>query len=200
MQRLKSRLAPCAVLSFIVGVASVVPVCADSPVVLSDLMHALAARKSSNAHFIERRYLKMLSEPLKSTGTLTYVAPDKLEKVTLWPRPQRMTVDGDRLFIAPGPDSNPKTLSLATQPEVDAFVEAIRGTLAGDLPVLERFYTVGLAGSWSDWALRLEPKEAGARKLLSSVLLKGQAAAIQSVDIQETDGDRTEMIILEDPP
>jgi hypothetical protein len=169
-------------------------------VALVDLMHALAMRKSSNAHFVERRYLKMLSEPLKSSGTLTYVAPDKLEKVTLWPRPQRMTVDGDRLFVAPGPDGNPKTLSLATQPEVDAFVEAIRGTLAGDLPVLERFYTVGLAGSWSDWALRLEPKEAGARKLLASVLLKGRAAAIQTIDIQETDGDRTEMIILEDPP
>jgi hypothetical protein len=197
MQLLKSRLAQCAVLGFII--ASAGPACANSPLALADLMHALASRKASNAHFVERRYLKMLSEPLKSSGTLTYSAPDKLEKITLWPRPQRMSVDGDRLFIVPGPDGNPKTLSLATQPEVDAFVEAIRGTLAGDLAALERFYTVDLAGSWSDWALRLEPREAAARKLLASVVLKGQAAGIQTVDIEESDGDRTEMIILEDP-
>jgi len=200
MKRFKSRLAPCAVLGFMIGAVSAGPTRADSPMALADLMHALAARTTSNAHFVERRYLKMLSEPLKSSGTLTYVAPDRLEKVTLWPRPQRMTVDGDRLSIAPGPDGNPKTLSLATQPEVDAFVEAIRGTLAGDLPALERFYTVGLVGNWSDWALRLEPKAAAARKLLASVLLKGQAAGVQTIDIEETDGDRTEMIILDDPP
>lgn len=180
-------------------VAAVGPARADGALALPDLMHALAALKSSNAHFVEQRYLKMLSEPLKSSGTLTYVAPDRLEKITLWPRPQRMAVDGDRLLIDPGPDGHPKTLSLAAQPEVGAFVEAIRGTLAGDLPALERYYTVGLEGGWSDWALRLEPKEAVARKLLASILVKGQASGLQTIDIKEADGDRSEMIILEDP-
>jgi len=165
---------------------------------LDDVMHALASQRVSNAHFTEWRYLKMLTEPMKSTGTLAYVAPDRLEKVTLWPKHQLMVVDGDHLIMDPGPDGNPKALSLAAQPEVGAFVEAIRGTLAGDLADLERFYEVSFQGNLTDWALLLQPKGNATRKLLGSVVLKGQGPEIRTVEIKETDGDRTEMIILKD--
>jgi hypothetical protein len=192
------RIAAFACLGSIVVAASAVR--ADGGFQLADLMGMLASRHASNAHFTERRYMKMLTEPLKSMGTLAYVAPDKLEKVTLWPKLQRMAVDGDRLVMEPGPDGNPKVLSLAAQPEIAAFVEAIRGTLAGNLPGLERFYDVSLQGDLANWSLRLQPRGETPRKLLDSVLLKGRGPQIETIDVKETDGDRTEMIILADAP
>jgi hypothetical protein len=140
----------------------------------------------------------MLKEPLKSEGRLTYVAPDKLEKLTLYPRQQRMSVDGDRVVVDPGPDGPPRTVSLAQQPEVGAFVEAIRGTLAGDLPGLERFYAVAFEGTLADWTLRLQPKDPTVRKLLAAILVKGRGAEIQTLEFRQADGDRTEMMIFED--
>jgi hypothetical protein len=167
---------------------------------LQRLMATLAARKASNAHFVENRFLAMLKEPLKSSGRLTYVAPDKLEKETLSPRPQRMAVDGDRVVLDPGPDGGPaRTVSLSGQPEVGAFVEAVRGTLAGDLPGLERHYAVSLDGTLAAWTLRLAPKDAGVRKLLTAIEVSGKGREIQTVEFRQADGDRTQMMIFEDP-
>lgn len=168
------------------------------PADLSRLMAALAGRKTSEAHFVEQRFLAMLKEPLKSEGRLRYAAPDKLEKLTLYPRPQRLSVDGDRVVLDPAPQGAPPTLSLAAQPEIGAFVEAIRGTLAGDLPALERFYGVGFEGSLADWTLRLEPKAASVRKLLVGIVVTGRGPEIRSVEFRQADGDRTEMMVFED--
>jgi hypothetical protein len=161
-------------------------------------MDALAARKGSTAHFVEQRFLAMLKEPLKSEGSLRYTAPDKLEKETLYPRRQLMRVDGDRVTVEPGPDGAPRALSLAAQPEVGAFVEAVRGTLAGDLPGLERFYAVTFEGVLAAWSLRLEPKLETVRKLLAGIRVTGQGTEIQSMEFRQADGDRTEMMIFED--
>src|SRR5579864_9285460 len=63
------------------------------------LMHRLSLVSRSTAYFSERKELGMLSEPLDSSGTLAYVAPNKLQKSTLQPKPERITVDGDTLTI-----------------------------------------------------------------------------------------------------
>jgi hypothetical protein len=51
------------------------------------LMQELGQVKIAKGRFVERRYLAILTAPLESSGTLTYVAPDRLEKHTLAPRP-----------------------------------------------------------------------------------------------------------------
>jgi hypothetical protein len=167
---------------------------------LAQLMQRFHAVPAARAHFVERRYLALLSEPLKTSGTLAYTAPDKLERVTLTPRRERLVVDGDRLTIDQGPEGQTRTLALSAQPELAAVIESIRGTLAGDPAALERFYTVSLSGDERAWSLRLEPKAASLRKLVSLITITGSAAAIQTIETREGDGDRTEMIILDDPP
>ncbi len=164
------------------------------------LMRALGEVKTSRAHFVERRYLHMLSEPLKASGTLSYVAPDKLQKVTLEPKPETLVVDGDTLTVERAADGQPQSrrFSLQDHPEMFAFVESIRATLAGDLTMLNHFYTVSLAGSATGWQLALEPREARMRELVKQIRIAGSERSIHTVDTEERDGDRTEMIILED--
>jgi hypothetical protein len=199
MRSTRERL-PGRILLAVIAAALAAPAAADGEAWgLTQLMHGFQAVKVSRAQFVERRYLGMLNEPLKSSGTLAYVAPDKLEKTTLTPRPERLALDGDRLTIDRGPDGEHRTLALSAHPEIAGVVESIRGTLAGDPSALERFYTLSLTGGPSDWTLRLEPKDATLRKLVSSIRIAGSVAAIHTIDTQESDGDRAEMIILEDP-
>jgi hypothetical protein len=141
----------------------------------------------------------LLSEPLKSSGTLAYAAPDKLEKTTLSPRPERLILDGDQLTIDRGAGAEHRTFALSAHPEIAGVVESIRGTLAGDTAALERFYTIELSGGRADWVLRLKPKDATLRKLVTTIRIAGAGAEIHTIDTQESDGDRTEMIILDDP-
>jgi hypothetical protein len=181
---------------------------------LAELMQRFHAVTSSQAHFVERRYLGMLSEPLKSSGKLAYSAPDRLEKITLTPQPERLSLDGDRLTIDRGSGDHGsgdrgaggqglggehQTLALSAHPEIAGVVESIRGTLAGDQVALERFYTVGLTGDEHAWTLRLDPKDTTLRKLVSRITIAGSGAAIHTIDTREGDGDHTEMIILDDP-
>ncbi len=109
---------------------------------LSQLMTAMQQVKAANALFVERRYLSMLSRPIETSGRLSYFAPDKLRKQTLSPTAGLLIVDGGKLTIEEGPGGNSRTLSLEEYPQLGALVEAIRATLAGDLPSLRRYFDV----------------------------------------------------------
>ena len=53
---------------------------------VSELMAALAARGGGEAQFTERRYVPVLDAPVLSSGTLRFVAPDRIEKHAVTPR------------------------------------------------------------------------------------------------------------------
>ena len=161
-------------------------------------MLSLQQVKTSRAHFVERRILKMLSEPLESSGTLVYVAPDKLQKTTLRPKPERLTVDRDKLTIEGGPEEHSRTVSLQDYPEIGAFVESIRATLAGDLPGLSRFYALSLSGDAGSWQLLLAPKEKKLQEMVRFIRFSGSNNTIHKVETLEGDGDVSEMTIVED--
>src|ERR1700755_478382 len=66
---------------------------------IDQLMRLLAVAKSGRATFIATKHIAMLARPLGPTGILTFVAPDRLEKVTINPEAESMRVDGDTLVI-----------------------------------------------------------------------------------------------------
>jgi len=164
---------------------------------LQQLMQRLSEVRRSTAYFSEHKQLAMLNEPLDSSGTLAYVAPDKLEKNTLLPKPERVTVDGDTLTLSQSGERASRTVSLRDTPELGAFVESIRATLAGDLPALQRYYNVTVQGSLQAWQMTLEPKERRLREMVKWIRITGRDASIRSIDSEEADGDRSEMTIVE---
>jgi hypothetical protein len=165
---------------------------------LDQLMQSLRAVPQASARFTERKYMSILDAPLESSGTLSYVAPDRIEKITRAPRRESLVVRQDRLTIT-ADGNRPHTVSLRDHPEIWAFVEAIRGTLAGDLPALERFYEVSLAGGAASWQLLLRPKEQQAKALVASIEIDGGGARLDRIEIREASGDRSVMTVLPDP-
>jgi outer membrane lipoprotein-sorting protein len=162
---------------------------------LPHLMARMQALHSATTRFEERRFVQMLNQPLQSSGTLSYTAPDRLQKQTLAPSPSSLTVEGDRLTIVQ-PDGKTRAMPLSDSPEIGALVASIRATLAGDTATLERYYLPTMTGSADDWSLVLEPRDDRLRKLLTKIRIKGEGSVIRSIETVEQDGDRTEMTIM----
>jgi len=164
------------------------------------LMRELAQVKTANARFLERRHLGILTAPLESSGTLVYVAPDRLEKHTLRPRPESLVLERNELTVESKERNQRRTLVLQDYPVLWAFVESIRSTLAGDLPTLSRFYHVGLDGGERRWRLTLKPSDPRMQDVVNEIRISGDRNWINAIEIIETSGDRSVMTITRDGP
>ncbi|HUF80248.1 MAG TPA: LolA-related protein [Burkholderiales bacterium] len=165
---------------------------------INRLMRDLAQVDSARARFVERKELAMLSAPLESSGTLVYTAPDRLEKRTLKPREENLLLEGERLTLESKARNQRRTFALREQPVIGAFVEGIRSTLAGDLATLRRYYRVSLEGSERQWRLMLEPVDPGMQNVISEIRIGGSGTWIDTIDIVESNGDRSVMTITRD--
>jgi outer membrane lipoprotein-sorting protein len=156
-------------------------------------MDSLARNKSGRATFVETKHIAMLSAPLVSSGELLYTAPDKLEKRTLKPKPESMAIDGDMLSITRGRQKF--ELQLQAQPELAAFIDSIRGTLAGDRNALERNYRLSLEGAPEKWVLQLLPTDNRMKAVVQRILISGVQGEVKSIEIDQADGDSSLMAI-----
>ena len=162
------------------------------------LMLELGQVKSSRAKFVERKHMAILNAPLESSGTLIYTAPGKLEKHTLTPRQESLVLEGDRLTLENRERKQRRTFALQDQPVMWAFVEGIRSTLAGDLATLSRFYQMTLDGSERQWRLMLKPVEPEIQNVVSEIRMSGSRNRVSTIEIIETQGDRSVMTITPD--
>jgi hypothetical protein len=172
---------------------------ADPPLALEPLMAALARNGPGTVRFAETKTSALLKAPIESSGTLTYAAPSRLEKRTLAPREERFAVEGDTAVVEM-PARNPGEkrrfeLRLGEYPAIRAFVESIRGTLAGDLAALRRYYRVELEGTWSDWRLHLLPSDPQLADVVQKVVIGGTGGEVRRIEILEASGDRSVMTI-----
>jgi Outer membrane lipoprotein carrier protein LolA-like len=158
---------------------------------LDRLMATLAQSKSGRARFIETKYLAIAAQPVESSGELVFVAPDHLEQRTTRPKPEDLVVDGDKLTV--DRNNHKYTLALANYPQLAAFIESIRGTLSGNRYALEQVYKVTVTGHGDDWSMTLVPIESQMLKVVSMITLAGTRDNLQSVTINQADGDHSVM-------
>ncbi|BCA55717.1 hypothetical protein W02_28570 [Nitrospira sp. KM1] len=153
----------------------------------------MAQVTSRQESFTETKIVGVLTRPLVLKGTLSYVRPDRVEKHVLAPYDEHVVVHGDQLTLANREGT--KRVNVRSHPLIWSFVEAIRASLAGDLTTLGRFYYIDLQGTRDSWILILRPLDRQAAEYLSSVRLSGHGNRLVSVEIQETGGDRSVMLI-----
>ena len=160
---------------------------------IDQLMRGLAQARSDHARFVEKKFIAMLEEPVESSGELFYTAPDYLEKRTLKPKPESMILDHGTLVIERGRQKH--RLQLQDYPELAAFIDSIRGTLAGDRKALERNYRLSLDGTVERWTLQLLPVDEKMQAVVTRIRIEGTRYAVRSVEIIQADGDRSLMLI-----
>ena len=160
---------------------------------LQQLMDTLAQNKSGRTTFVEKKYIAMLDRPVESSGELVYTAPNGLEKRTLKPKPESMVIRGDELLIERGQQKH--RLQLQAYPELAAFIDSIRGTLAGDRKALERNYRLSLEGTDLRWTLLLLPLNEKMAASIQRISITGTHEQVKSIEITQVDGDSSVMSI-----
>jgi len=160
---------------------------------IDQLLRGLAQIRAGHASFVEKKFIAILDKPVESAGELFYTAPDHLEKRTIKPKPESMILDSGTLVIERGRQKH--GLQLQDYPELAAFIDSIRGTLAGDRKALERNYRLSLDGTAERWTLQLLPVDEKMQAVVKRVLIAGARDAVRSIEITQADGDSSLMLI-----
>ena len=167
---------------------------------LPALMELLAAVQSSKDSFSETKHSAVLSTPLLLKGTLSYARPDRLEKNVLAPYEERTLVTGSSVTMENRALQQSRTFSLASSSPISAFVESMRATLAGDRAALERHYRVQLEGQAESWSMTLVPREKKLASLVKRIQIGGARDRLKRIEVEETSGDRSVMLIGPETP
>jgi outer membrane lipoprotein-sorting protein len=163
---------------------------------LPQLMSGMAAVKSASATFTERKTLPMLNAPLVEAGSLSYAAPDWMEKITVSP-PERFVLNGQQVTLTGGADGQAHVISLNDDPRIGGLAGGILATLSGNLPALEQVYTVRFSGGPVGWQLLLRPKDPDLARFISWMCISGSFNRIAAIDTASGDGGHSEMSVAE---
>jgi len=185
-----NRRLPAVVLSGVMALGAAGACLADG---LDALMSLLAQRKHGHVSFVEEHFLAVLDRPVESSGELLYDAPDHLEKRTLKPKPESLVLDHGVITAHRG--RHTYVLNLSDYPQIVPLIDSIRATLAGDRAALERIFKVRFDGDLEHWKLLLAPSDAAVAHNVKQIRIEGARDAIHSVEIQQTDGDRSLLTI-----
>jgi hypothetical protein len=160
---------------------------------LHAMMAAMASVRTERAFFAEDKSVSVLQEPIRTTGVLAYRAPAYMLKETQTPFSETLEVDGDWLRLD-SPETKQRVY-LPSYPLLQALVEAVRATMAGDLGRLQQFYAITFTAGDAAWTLTLEPLQAEVREHLAGTTIQGNDNRISRVETLEADGDRSVMTV-----
>ncbi|WP_455210577.1 LolA-related protein [Kaarinaea lacus] len=165
-----------------------------APQTLRQLMNELGQVQSVQSTFEEIKTMELLNEPLRSSGKLVYKAPDYLEKRVLEPQASYYIVAGDQVRVGSAQHKE-RQLVLFQFPALEAFIAALRGTLAGDIKTLREYYDVNFSGDTNQWTLQLVPKNDEMLLYVKKIYIYGNGNKINQIDTLETNGDHSSMTI-----
>ena len=158
------------------------------------IVASLAREAPSRIAFTEARFSALLREPLIVSGTLGYLGPGSLERRVTSPYAETTTIRGESVRIEREGES-PRTFGLKRVPELQGFLEAFAGLLAGDATELEQDFTLSATGDSAAWQLELAPKEARARRRIRSVIVSGRGSEPRCFAILDTQGGGSVMLV-----
>jgi Outer membrane lipoprotein carrier protein LolA-like len=157
-------------------------------------LNRLAAVKSAKADFTEKKFVKLLNAPVESAGVLVYTAPDRFEKHTKNPVEERMTVERDTVTLDNVAKKKKQQIFIPQFPALAAIVDAMRGALSGNLPQLQQAFSIKASGT------NLVPLEANQYAYIHAVDVTGRDDFIESIEILQSDGDRSVMSMTRATP
>jgi len=164
---------------------------------LGALAPLLAERKSAETRFTEERIVTGFDSPLRSSGTLSFTAPDRFARHTLEPRAESMVVDGNTVSIRRG--GRTRQMALDAVPELAALIEAVRGTLTGNAGTLQKHFKVRVEGSAAQWTMTLVPRDDRLASQVRELQIVGQRGELRTLELSLSGGDRSLMTLEASP-
>jgi outer membrane lipoprotein-sorting protein len=165
------------------------PMAEDTVWSLEHLMKQLRSIGERHAKFTEVRELALLDQPIKQTGTLQFLPPDRLIRTLSPPSNTRYEIEANQLTL--WQDDEQQILLLDNLPELLAFSASFRSVLGGDMETLNTYFTATLTGDANTWTLTLIPKDKDFAKKISHIEITGREVEIDRYLVVETSGDQT---------
>ncbi len=164
---------------------------------LDSVMQSLASRRQGHATFTERQYVSLLKNPVDLAGDLYFKAPGHLEKITRTPVPESLVIDQGTLTMTRGAKHH--SVSLQGYPQIGAFIDSIRATLAGDRASLEKTYSLAFSADARQWDLALTPRDRKLADIVREIHITGDGDTIGRIETIRADGDRSVMLVTQVP-
>ncbi|MBS9783182.1 MAG: outer membrane lipoprotein carrier protein LolA [Pasteurella sp.] len=150
-----------------------------------ELISQLQKPQSVQGNFIQQRFLKVLKNPIKTSGQFTLVA----KKGLLWQMKApfennlRVTSEGIKQYNGTEWVGNN---NVAQQQQIQLFL----GLLSGDISTLKQQFDLKLTGEKSAWKLDLIPNAFLMKQIFNTIQLQGNEVVTQII-LDEKQGDKT---------
>ncbi len=168
---------------------------------LNQLLQAFARSPGLSARFTESKHMALLAAPLESAGIIYYATPGVLARHLERPEKSVLVVDKDQVRIWDG--ARWEVVDLGSKPVVRMFVDSFVRILQGDLPALQKLYTVVFApeaAAPNRWTLTLRPKVAPMNQFIDRLELRGDRLVVSELRIIENGGDETRTLFFDVQP
>jgi hypothetical protein len=151
-----------------------------SPLTLEAILEPLKTESSGILHFEESRTPKGLKTPLRTTGELQFIPPDRLIRRSLSPESAEYLIEGGMVSITDPSREESIRFDLAELPELEHFATALRALLIGDSALLRSHFAITLSGDISRWHLDLRPLDAEPTET-ESLRIEGQNGRLSEI-------------------
>jgi len=156
---------------------------------LPELLHLFAQQKNSTVDFSEEKHAFFLDEPLKSSGYIEFLAPNKLNKYILKPEKNSQKITGNILEIK-NPDKT-HIVDLNDHPEFSVLLRSIISVLAGDLVSLKKDFKIIFTNNDSTWSLLLAPHDSYIAGYIESIKMFGNKNKLSKIIVTEANNDHS---------
>jgi hypothetical protein len=129
----------------------------------------------------------LLDTAISTRGRLLYQAPDRIRRISN--RNEGFVLEGDTMQIVADGEVV-EELAVSDIAPLEAMVNALRATFAGDLESLRGAYRLDYLSNDASWSLALAPRDTRLIKVFLRIEMVGDGATIKTIVIEEPDGDR----------
>ncbi|MGH6624303.1 MAG: LolA-related protein, partial [Burkholderiaceae bacterium] len=117
------------------GIAFAAALQATAPLATADatpeeILQQVARGAVSEVRFTETRTTRLLKAPLTSSGVLRFSPPDRLERETLRPTPEKVVIEGSQVTIER--NGTQTVIALTSGSAAALLIQTLRAVLSGD--------------------------------------------------------------------
>jgi hypothetical protein len=146
------------------------------------LLAALQHPAPTQTEFFERRQSPLLAQPLLFSGELQRPQSGTLVKRIEHPYVEHTRIEGEKVTVE-REGERARRFSLRRAPELRALTASVEAVLAGDIALLQKFYTLRMEGSEAAWTLHLAPLDKRLAKRVESMRFLGTDTTLRCMDL-----------------
>lgn len=156
----------------------------------SDLLRELAENRPAELFFEEERDVRMVESTMHLEGWVRFEPPDTLIREVREPFDQRLVIAGEHVTVIEDGRVE-QQLHRDDDPGLDVLVRFLMALHGRGIEDLESHFEMVHEGDADGWRVTLKPSGRAERRRIRQIILRGADAWLETVEIQETNGDNT---------